>query len=103
MSNLFPMAHIKAEGADRCPSCGTPVARFEFEPCNPAGQEMERAKAILREQPESEPGFKLGSISYLRSVMGIGYGDAWGIMDELVAAGFISEADDHGRRTLGAP
>lgn len=65
-----------------------------------AEQEMERAKACLRDQPEREPGFKLGSISYLQRKMGIGYGAAWDIIDELVEAGFISEADEHGRRTI---
>ncbi len=62
--------------------------------------DIERAKAILRDQPEREQGFKLGSISYLQRKMGISYGDAWGIMDELVETGFISEADEHGRRTV---
>lgn len=33
----LPLPHLKVEGATHCPSCGTPVAGFDLNPCLPWG------------------------------------------------------------------
>lgn len=33
LMDRLPLPHIKVAGADRCPSCGCPVADFDKVPC----------------------------------------------------------------------
>lgn len=68
-----------------------------------AATPRQRAEAILRAMKPDRKGRLLGCISYLAKEMNVPYSMAWDMMDRLEAAGFITETDGHGRRTLVQP
>lgn len=65
--------------------------------------EIERARAAILAMSEREGGYRYGCISAVQDALRIRYNAACEIVRDLVGQGFVTEADDQGRRKVLKP